>query len=1700
MSLLDKTISSSYNENKIIKRMSDLSYSALDGRRQEVINYAPEGVIMPGQISREKPLDAITKEMIKQYQEEQNVPAEVIGGVPMKYRKAGYEPLFKVPVETDTIKDEAQTIYKNSLFRANAIRELEVLLNDLDKAKKTLKRDIDVFGLTPQNSKLQAEYELATTNYTEQLKQLKKEYENDKFEIKRRIEIIKNIKRQNALAIQENKEEVQRFQNEFIQMNRNRLNIQQQPYESDMDYYNRLKAIEKEQFDPVLYKQISLNENIKQLKPKLLSLFKEDVIEDVIKGLSDQDKFILNKNFDLISKQFLSKNGFNPNISPSAAATELMNIFQEATSAAAKLQGLFKRKNVIDEGEDYATQKQAVLDLQAAFKRKKIAGKFPAVLQKYREIQQKILEGQSASKIQSVFKGHLGRKTFETKKAQEIEEIAAAEREVALLRDINERKRNAAATDIAAASAAIAEENAAATIQKAIKNKQARAQFFNALADRQERQRLALQIERQVGKERSSNELEEKFAADMYRDIAAKKLQSVYRGHLGRIQGKKYTWAELNAMSIQDLKDMLINKGYGNPDGSITATKKGVSPAQDVLIFNAWQRKLNQALSSRARSTMVEKELAQAGIIAPKGEASLPGSSALSALTTVPVSGTFTPTPTPLQDITAATKLQAAYRGFKVREGDIIPKKVIERLTKKNIFQGIKKRAEEMKFLEKTLETNIIPKQKFFDVYKEGFRKSKDEAEADRLVQLSIAAQRPKYTRDELNNMSIEELKNMLAERGYLTDTGIRPPRKEATATIPADPDEDRLIYNVYNNKLYKAFKVQQKLEKQGAITIQSAIRGKLAKNELNLKKEQLQAENKQKIEALTKIQNAAKNYIEKVRIKKEKDRVEAETKAELAKIDEDAKNALKREAGAATIQAAIRGKKGEQQYIKALDTAAAASRATKNAIKELEQAKQVRKQQAQAIKDEADVLQQELNALKRETGATTIQAALKGKRGQQQYKQALAFKKQADVAANELEQAKEIRKQQAQALKSEADDIQQEINSLKQETGATAIQSAFRGRKARQELGQRQLGSVISKNIKRLKGMRFVKDYTEVQKDIEEKQKQMKYPDEKEKLNIELNILQKQIDNIAKEREQLFIPEKPSSASLFGFFGGKKAQDKYDKELEEYDKKDAALANLQERYKKRISDIQTVIDAPKKQLATIIQSAVKRKQAKQIYKGMIDAEEQAKRQAEREIAATTLQSAVKRKQAKRQAEKEIAATTLQSAVKREQAKRQVEREIAATTLQSAVRGAIKDTKAKQIYKGLIEKEAAKAKKEAEYQTKLKLKRDLNTFNQIKNKSNIFFALKDMREKFAKWKDEYQDIYIKPLGYDDYFEKVVKDWIDETQAIIDERNKAERELAQQKKQEKIAAIQAKKEADAARREAQVAAFTSRPVITRTEAMKLTEEDKEAIKNIQNVKDFERLKAKYDAGYDKKLIIKELKKKYEKWKEEYTDVYFKPEGYEWSFEHTAWLFLKDIQNEYEREKEEKEEERKKSKVIVPRIGVTIRTRSPPRAATPSPPRAATRVATPSPPRAATRVATPSPPRAARNYSKEEIDAMSRDELRSFLDERGFITETGGLIRAPRKGVDPDEVRFAYNAWQRKNYQDLKSLAKSGKGLARLSKAKKAPKISPTERMKNRLRLVTSQVQAGNTNPKLIVEVNKLYKKLYNIDNAYSLLKK
>jgi hypothetical protein len=68
----------------------------------------------------------------------------------------------------------------------------------------------------------------------------------------------------------------------------------------------------------------------------------------------------------------------------------------------------------------------------------------------------------------------------------------------------------------------------------------------------------------------------------------------------------------------------------------------------------------------------------------------------------------------------------------------------------------------------------------------------------------------------------------------------------------------------------------------------------------------------------------------------------------------------------------------------------------------------------------------------------------------------------------------------------------------------------------------------------------------------------------------------------------------------------------------------------------------------------------------------------------------------------------------------------------------------------------------------------------------------------------------------------------------------------------------------------------------------------------------------------------------------------------------------------------------------------------------------------------------------------------------------------------------------------------------SAPRKGRGFRK--PPKRQIKVSQEEKKKDRFRLVIAQIQAGNTNPKLIQEVNKLYEDLYNIEGAYMLIKK
>jgi len=418
MTLLNKIVNTGIAENNTIKRLHDISYSAINGQRQEVKNYQPEGVVMLGQLNKEKPLEAITKEMILDYQEREKAPIMVEGEARV-YAKPEFEPLLQIPTETKDIEEEAIIIMKNRLLTGRNIKEATSVYVNLIQAIDKLKTNINVFGLTQQKKDTLLSYERMKDEYLKEINKLKMDYERYTVEMNRRRDILKNIIKDNSLIKEQNKEEVKKYETEMGKVNRNRLNLQQQQYENDFDYYRRLKELEQTKYDPVLYKQYALNQNVKELKPKLSNIFKDtSFIEDILKTLSDEDKFKVNKNFDDIEKSFIKKYDYNPSMSAKQASQELTEILDELNSSSRILQSAIKRKQT-----DKLPDTEAIKSLQAVIKRNKIQKKFKPVLNKYREL------SESANAIKSSIKQNQDRSEYFNMVYEKQQEDAAIARE-----------------------------------------------------------------------------------------------------------------------------------------------------------------------------------------------------------------------------------------------------------------------------------------------------------------------------------------------------------------------------------------------------------------------------------------------------------------------------------------------------------------------------------------------------------------------------------------------------------------------------------------------------------------------------------------------------------------------------------------------------------------------------------------------------------------------------------------------------------------------------------------------------------------------------------------------------------------------------------------------------------------------------------------------------------------------------------------------------------------------------------------------------------------------------------------------------------------------------------------------------------------------------------------------------------------------
>lgn len=301
MSLLNRIVNSSIAENKTVRRLHDISYSAINGERQEPTNY--------------KPLSGITKEMIDEYQkkEQEEITApNIVNGEIMKYKAVDYDLELEPPIDTKATIDDTNELIGDRVYVSKDIQNLQTKIKDADENIKKIKNEIDEKGSNISNLRALQNEIAIKDKLQKELKEKQKIYDYIDNTISTNEKKVKDIEKTNALTAQRNQAKLQVYQRDLQQINRNRLNLQQQPNESEAEYYKRLKEIQQEKYDPLLYKQRAINQNTRELKGKLGELYKDtSFIEEILKKMSDEDKFNINKSFDKIGQQFLNEYGYN---------------------------------------------------------------------------------------------------------------------------------------------------------------------------------------------------------------------------------------------------------------------------------------------------------------------------------------------------------------------------------------------------------------------------------------------------------------------------------------------------------------------------------------------------------------------------------------------------------------------------------------------------------------------------------------------------------------------------------------------------------------------------------------------------------------------------------------------------------------------------------------------------------------------------------------------------------------------------------------------------------------------------------------------------------------------------------------------------------------------------------------------------------------------------------------------------------------------------------------------------------------------------------------------------------------------------------------------------------------------------------------------------------------------------------------------
>lgn len=322
MSIINKVADEALRQNMLLAQMSNASYNAINGTRQQGRDFK-EGILNIGKLDDQMEVskDKITKEMIMDYKREQEEKS--FGG--KKYQQTGIiENLIPyVPIHTGIDEEKQKKRYDDLANQRNEIiKDLEAIDNEIIDIEMRL-AIITMRSSSPAIGRLTTEYKEVKKELTDKqddrkaiiarLNPIEKQMERQQ----RKIEIVNKYIQDNELEkirIEDlNKQAYKDYAEKFNILNRDRISVVQQPYETTAEYYRRIKDLESTAFDENIYKDKAAIEENRKFKKNLQQILKDPAkIENINKSFPNpEDIYRINNNWSRISTYLKTKYGVN---------------------------------------------------------------------------------------------------------------------------------------------------------------------------------------------------------------------------------------------------------------------------------------------------------------------------------------------------------------------------------------------------------------------------------------------------------------------------------------------------------------------------------------------------------------------------------------------------------------------------------------------------------------------------------------------------------------------------------------------------------------------------------------------------------------------------------------------------------------------------------------------------------------------------------------------------------------------------------------------------------------------------------------------------------------------------------------------------------------------------------------------------------------------------------------------------------------------------------------------------------------------------------------------------------------------------------------------------------------------------------------------------------------------------------------------